>query len=186
LTRAAPASSWAFVIMTKESTMNANSNLQPKSNVLPLNKQKSKPARRGKKHSRKAIQPSIVIAAAAILAVALILVGLSLSHLAEGVQIVTGSEPIGAWSMAAGIDLGFVVLEIALLVAPVELRPAVSQYASPAIKGTLATSAAMNTFAFASHAHGLMICPAIALGCAIPCLIYALTKTGAALSFHKS
>jgi hypothetical protein len=43
----------------------------------------------------------------------------------------------------------------------------------------------MNAFAFASHANGLMIYAAIALGCAIPALIFALTKTGAALAFQK-
>ncbi|WOJ91742.1 hypothetical protein RZS28_18615 (plasmid) [Methylocapsa polymorpha] len=115
----------------------------------------------------------------------LVLVGLSLSHLAEGVQLVTGSGTTGAWLMAVGIDLGFVALEVALLVAPIDIRPAVSQYASPAIVGTLATSAEMNAFAFASHAQGLMIYPAIALGCAVPALIFALTKTGAALAFQK-
>lgn len=166
--------------------MNANPNTQSKSNVVTLGKQKPKPAKRVKKHVQKALQPSSVIAAAAILAIGLVLVALSLSHLAEGVQLVTGSDPTAAWSMAAGIDLGFVALEVALLVAPVELRPAVSKYASPAIIGTLATSAAMNAFAFASHAHGLMIYPAIALGCAVPALIYALTKTGATLTFHRN
>ena len=87
--------------------------------------------------------------------------------------------------MAAGIDLGFVALEVAQLSAPIEIRPAVSKYAQPAIVGTLITSAAMNAFAFASHAQGLMFYPAIALGCAVPALIYALTKTGAALTFLK-
>ena len=37
----------------------------------------------------------------------------------------------------------------------------------------------MNAFAFASHADGLMIFPAIGLGFAVPALVYALTKTGA-------
>jgi hypothetical protein len=87
--------------------------------------------------------------------------------------------------MAIGIDMGFVALELALLVAPATTRPAVARYASPAIVGTLATSAAMNAFAFASHADGLMICPAIALGFAAPALVYALTKTGAIMFFAR-
>ena len=41
----------------------------------------------------------------------------------------------------------------------------------------------MNAFASASHAHGLMIYPAIPLGCAVPALIYALTTPGAASPF---
>jgi hypothetical protein len=117
--------------------------------------------------------------------VALALLGLSLSHLASGVAIVTGSGERDGWLMAAGIDMGFVALELALLVAPAATRPAVARYASPAIVGTLATSAAMKAFAFASHADGLMICPAIGLGFAVPALVYALTKTGAIMFFAR-
>jgi len=84
--------------------------------------------------------------------------------------------------MAIGIDMGFVALELALLVAPATARPAVARYASPAI---LATSAAMNAFAFASHAEGSMIYPAIGLGFAVPALVFALTKTGAILLFAR-
>jgi hypothetical protein len=72
-----------------------------------------------------------------------------------------------------------------MLIAPAAVRPAVARYASPAIIGTLATSAAMNAFAFASHAEGLMIYPAIGLGFAVPALIYALTKTGAIIYLEK-
>ena len=118
-------------------------------------------------------------------AVALALLGLSLSHLASGVAIVTGSGERDGWLMAIGIDMGFVALELALLVAPATARPAVTRYASPAIVGTLATSAAMNAFAFASHADGLMIFPAIGLGFAVPALVYALTKTGAIMFFAR-
>jgi hypothetical protein len=45
----------------------------------------------------------------------------------------------------------------------------------------LAASAAMNGFAFAAHASGFLIYPAIGLGLAIPALIYALTKVAATL-----
>jgi hypothetical protein len=88
--------------------------------------------------------------------------------------------------MAIGIDLGFIALELAMLTAPTELQPKLNVYAGPAIIGTLAASALMNAFAFASHATGLMIYPAIALGCAIPALIFALPKTAATLAFHKN
>jgi len=37
--------------------------------------------------------------------------------------------------MAAGIDLGFTALELALIVAPAAARPAVARYAGPAILG---------------------------------------------------
>lgn len=128
---------------------------------------------------------SHVIAAAGVMLVALALLGLSLSHLASGVAIVTGSGERDGWLMAIGIDLGFVALELALLIAPVATRPAVARYASPAIVGTLGTSAAMNAFAFASHAEGLMIYPAIGLGFAVPALVFALTKTAAPIYLQK-
>jgi hypothetical protein len=38
-----------------------------------------------------------------------------------------------------------------------------ARYAAPAIVGTLATSAAMNASAFASHAEGFMVYPAVGL-----------------------
>jgi hypothetical protein len=47
------------------------------------------------------------------------------------------------------------------------------------------TPAAMNAFAFASHADGLMVFPAIGLGLAVPALVYALTKTGAIMIFAR-
>jgi hypothetical protein len=42
---------------------------------------------------------------------------------------------------------------------------------------------AMNAFAFASHADGLLIFPTIGLGFAVPALVYALTITGAIMLF---
>lgn len=154
-------------------------------NVVNIAAQKSPRATRTKTRKRKSVRSSTALAASGILSVGLVLVGLSLSHLAEGVELVTGSGATASWSMAIGIDLGFVALEFAMLVSPADLRPAVGRFAGPAIIGTLAVSAAMNAFAFASHAQGLMIYPAIALGCAVPALIFALTKTAATLAFHK-
>ena len=116
-------------------------------------------------------------------AVAVTLTALSLSHLAHGVQIVTGSSQWEAWSMAIGIDLGFVALELSQLAIGDKLRRQVSRFARPAILGTLAGSAAMNAFAFAAQAaNPYMLAAAITLGVAIPTLVYALTRVGAALA----
>jgi uncharacterized membrane protein len=115
-------------------------------------------------------------------AVAVTLTALSLSHLAHGVEIVTSSAPWQAWSMAVGIDLGFVALELSQLAISDKVRAQVSKFARPAILGTLAASAAMNAFAFAAQTvNPWMMSAAITLGIAIPALIYALTRTGAAL-----
>jgi hypothetical protein len=64
----------------------------------------------------------------------------------------------------------------------------VSRFARQAILGTLTGSAAMNAFAFAAQAEidgsirgWCMLTAAVTLGVAIPALIYALTRVGAAL-----
>ena len=62
------------------------------------------------------------------------------------------------------------------------VRRQVSRFARPAIPGTLAGSAAMNSFAFAQAAAGpIMTAAAITMGIAVPALVYALTRVGAAL-----
>ena len=84
--------------------------------------------------------------------------------------------------MAIGIDLGFVALEGAQLTSASEkLRREVTKYTKPAIIGTLTGSAIMNAFAFAALTSGWMTGAAVVLGLAIPALIYALTRIGAAM-----
>jgi len=83
--------------------------------------------------------------------------------------------------MPIGIDLGFVALELSQLAIGDKVRRQVSRFARPAILGTLAGSAAMNAFAFASATVDVfMMAAAITLGVAIPALIYSLTRVGAA------
>jgi hypothetical protein len=133
-----------------------------------------------RKHRRQAL------AGVGVAIVAGSLVGLSLTHLAHGIEIVTASPSWEAWSMAVGIDLGFVGLEMAQLTAATDtVRKAIGGYVRPAIIGTLAGSAALNAFAFGSQAPGWMLYPAVLLGLAIPALIYALTKIGAVLLMDK-
>lgn len=115
--------------------------------------------------------------------VALVLMGLSLSHLAAGIQALTHSDPAHAWSMAIGIDLGFIALEIGQLCATSEsIRTKIMQWAGPTIIGTLTVSAAMNAYAFASVAVGWpVVAAACTLGVSIPMLIYVLTRVSVAL-----
>lgn len=114
--------------------------------------------------------------------VALSLTALSLSHLAQGIEIVTDTHGWESWAMAVGIDLGFISMELAQISAATDkLAKLISKFTKPAITGTLVGSAAMNAFAFAEQAHGYMLAPAIILGVSIPGLIYALTRIGAAL-----
>jgi hypothetical protein len=115
--------------------------------------------------------------------VAVTLTALSLSHLSHGIEIVTGAQSWESWAMAVGIDLGFVALELAQIATVAErVRKQIGKYARPAIIGTLIGSAGMNAFAFAAQTvNPWMMAAAVTLGVAIPSLIYALTRVGAAL-----
>jgi hypothetical protein len=95
--------------------------------------------------------------------------------------MVTGSSTWEAWAMAVGIDIGFVATELGQLVIGERLRKAISVYLKTTIFGTLAASAMMNVGAFAAHADGWMVGPAVLMGLAIPTLIYLFTRIGAAL-----
>ena len=149
-------------------------------NVVKLQAKATKQAKKRSKANRTMKRQGA--SAAAVGLVAGTLTALSLTHLAHGITIVTGAEQWESWAMAVGIDLGFVALEIAQLTASNDkVRKQIGKFCKPAIVGTLVGSAAMNAFAFAAQATGLMIGPAVMLGVAIPGLIYALTKVGAQL-----
>jgi hypothetical protein len=121
-------------------------------------------------------------AAISVGSIAMVLTGLSLNHLAHGIELVTNSPSIESWSMGVGIDLGFVSLELAQIMATTEkLRKLISRYTRPAIMGTLVGSAAMNAFAFAAQSIGWKTYAAAVLGLAIPSLIYAMTRIAAAM-----
>jgi hypothetical protein len=63
-----------------------------------------------------------------------------------------------------------------------KVRKQVARFARPAIVGTLTGSAGMNAFAFAAQTvNPWMIAAAVALGVAIPALIYALMRAGTQL-----
>jgi hypothetical protein len=122
------------------------------------------------------------MAGTAIGAVAIVLTGLSLDHLATGIGIVTNTAGWQNWAMSIAIDLGFITLELAQLSATTEkVSKAIARFTKPAIIGTMVGSATMNAFAFAAQTSGYMVGPAIVLGLAIPAMIYSLTRVGAAL-----
>jgi hypothetical protein len=133
-------------------------------------------------HWRKAMRRQSLSATGVGLAI-VVLTSLSLSHLASGIEIVTHSASWEGWALAVGIDCGFILMELACITVVAEkVRRVVERYARPAIAGTLAGSAVMNAFAFASQADILpMQIAGAAMGGAIPALIYCLTRIGAAL-----
>src|SRR5436190_18157302 len=107
--------------------------------VTPIN-----PALRAPRASTRPIPRAVrklrqqAMAGLAICAVALTLLGLSLTHLAHGIAIVTHAPDWEAWAMAIGIDIGFVALECAQLTAATEkLRRDIARFTKPGIVGTL-------------------------------------------------
>jgi hypothetical protein len=125
-------------------------------------------------------------AAAAVCFVAVVLTGLSLSHLAHGIELVTKAPTWETWALAVGIDLGFIALEVAGLCAVVErVRREIAWYIKPAIIGTLAASAVMNGLAFGSKADDWMVYPAVGLGLAIPALVYCLSRVAFSLAASR-
>lgn len=122
-------------------------------------------------------------AAAASGAVAVILTGLSLTHLAHGIAVVTSAAPWETWAMAAGIDLGFLAAESAMLCAASEpVRRTVGRWAHPTVIVSLTLSGVLNALAFAHGADGWRIYAASVLGLAVPALIYALARVAFTLA----
>ncbi len=117
-------------------------------------------------------------------AVLLVLLYLSLSHLAHGVQIVTGCEAWEGMAMAIGLDLLIVGLECAMVAtAGTKAYKPVARFANPALIVAFTWSAGLNAFAFSAASGALwMAITAASLGASIPALIYAGTRAWAALA----
>lgn len=160
-------------------------------NIVKANiKQVRKP--RQQVTASKAVKAKVLrqkLASFAVIGVGVVLTGLSLTHLSSGVQAVTSATEGEALSMALGIDLGFIALELANLLTITEAtRRRISRFTQPAIVGTLATSAVMNAFAFSSKVPAFDLgspwfnfAPAVFLGFAIPAMIFALMRVGTVL-----
>jgi hypothetical protein len=117
--------------------------------------------------------------------VAVVLTGLSLTHLSHGITIVTQAPQWEAWAMAVGVDLLFVALEVGNLTCREQVRKMIKQWIVPATIGTVAGSAILNGFAFGAAASGWLVAPAVALGVAIPALIYASVRASAIMWLHR-
>jgi hypothetical protein len=168
-------------------------------NVLPMEvarkppraKSPKTPARAEKRAMAKASAKEIqaqMWSAGALGGIAAVITGLSLSHLAHGITIVSGTGGWQSWAMALGIDLGMVTTEIATLTAGECVRRETQWYSAAMIAGTLVLSAAMNAFGFASQASTLPFQIAgVVFGVAVPAAIYVLMRQAAAhyLDAHK-
>lgn len=155
-------------------------------NVVSLPKPMPKPRAVSRKAKHRV--NAQLFTATAIGLCATVVTGLSLNHLASGIDQLTHSGAYQSWAMAVAVDCGFVSLELAQLTISDKLRAKLSSYFRPAVIGTLAWSAALNAMAFAGEASNVAAQAAgVALGLSIPALIYLLTKIGAGmyLDMHR-
>jgi hypothetical protein len=111
--------------------------------VLPI-----RPATKASPRKRRVTRAAIIrrhAPAAGLGAVILVLIGLSLSHLAHGVSIVTGCADWEAYAMAIGLDLLIVGLEVAMVVtAGTKAHKPVARFANPALIAAFTWSAGLN------------------------------------------
>jgi hypothetical protein len=128
------------------------------------------------------LQRWVAIGGAVVIAVLLFL---SLTHLAEGVRLVTRCAQWEAVSVAVGIDAGLIFAEAALLVACAKAYAAIRAYAWTMVVGTLVVSAALNVLAFAHEAMGWMFYASIGFGIFIPAAVFVCTKIAAGLVVHR-
>jgi F0F1-type ATP synthase assembly protein I len=109
--------------------------------------------------------------------VAAVLTGLSLSHLADGIALITHSTGWQPWAMAVGIDIGMAATELAALTAGPTVRAQTRWYSASMLAGTLGLSSAMNSFEFASRASSLPFeIAGVVFGIAVPAAVYALIR----------
>jgi hypothetical protein len=119
--------------------------------------------------------------------VILVLLYLSLHHLAQGIQVVTLCAVWEGTAMAIGLDLLIVGLEVAMVVtAGTKAARPVARFANPALLTAFAWSAGLNGFAFSANQDAMMWkAVAAVLGVSIPILIYLGTRTWAAMTIES-
>jgi hypothetical protein len=156
-------------------------------NAFPVGRAEPKARAKGKAtrkvaHSRaqRRARRQEVVGSAFLGVVALSLMALSLTHLAHGITIVTGSPVWEAWALAIGIDLGFVGFEIRKITASETTLRKIGRALNYSIVGTLAGSAVLNGLAFGANATGYFMPLAVAFGLCIPALVYCCTRFGTA------
>jgi len=158
--------------------------------AIPATRRESTPSRPQRQPNRRAGRAAILrrhAPATGLGLVILVLLYLSLNHLARGVQIVTLCQAWEGLAMAVGLDLLIVALEVAMVVtAGTKAARPVARFANPALLTAFAWSAGLNGFAFSANQDALAWkAVAAALGLSIPVLIYLATRSWAALTIES-
>jgi hypothetical protein len=158
--------------------------------AIPATRRESTPLRPPRQPNRRAGRAAILrrhAPAAGLGFVILVLLYLSLNHLARGIAVVTLCAAWEGTAMAIGLDLLIVGLEVAMVVtAGTKAARPVARFANPALITAFAWSAGLNAFAFCAS-QDVMTWKAVAaaLGLSIPVLIYLATRSWAALTIES-
>jgi hypothetical protein len=117
-------------------------------------------------------------------AVIIIMLGVSLEHLASGIREITHSTVWSAWALAIAIDVGMVASEIALIVLATFPNIRVAGYAHRYVASTIVISIALNVWAFWPPEDDATLIGqvlAVILGAGIPLGVYHLTRVAGRL-----
>lgn len=117
-------------------------------------------------------------------AVVIIMLGVSLEHLASGIREITHSSAWSAWALAIAIDVGMVASEVALIVLATFPNIRVAGYAHRYVASTIVISIALNVWAFWPPEDDATLIGqvlAVILGAGIPLGVYHLTRVAGRL-----
>lgn len=107
---------------------------------------------------------------------------LSVSHLATGIQTFTQGAFWEAAVFSIIVDVGFIGLEMTQIINMEEkIKIQVDKYAKPTICGFIIFSALINAYVFSINSTGYIIYVSIILGFAIPFLTYSLFRVASIL-----
>lgn len=117
----------------------------------------------------------------ALSVVVAVMLGVSLEHLARGIQEITQAHAWSAWALAIAVDVGMVASEVAVIVLATLPNIDVERYARRYVIATIAISMALNIYAFwpdqVIGASGYTAAAlALVLGAGIPLGVYHLTR----------
>jgi hypothetical protein len=103
------------------------------------------------------------------------LMGVSLTHLSDGVTQLTAIPSWQAWAMAVGIDCMLISTALAQLTAPADVKKDIALVAHCMEAGTLVMSAGLNALAFTGGAFDAAHWAQVAFGCFVPAAISGAT-----------
>ena len=148
------------------------------------------PARRGGTRRRRRPDADTILYASATAApwgLAILLLAVSMPHLAEGFESITRCGPVAGWLLAIAIDASQVFAKLQLTLSQrYTISPAARWTATGIVGGTAVMSMALNVLAFlagATDTTGSVL--AWAAGIMLPLLVLALSYTGSCFALAE-